>query len=106
MGSSMHEGSGANRGRSSDLRRHGLDLDVVPQCFQTLLATEATILRSPEGCLDAPGEILVDEDLTGIDVPGQMQGAGNVARVDAGDQTEGGGVCQYERLLRGIDDLD
>src|SRR6184192_3933486 len=83
---------------SSDPDRHALQLRVVMQGLQALLASDAALLVAAEGGLDAARHPLVHVDLPRLEPGGHAVGAGQVARPDAGGEA-------VRRVVRGTDCL-
>src|SRR5439155_27038486 len=71
-------------GRSpSEPDRHALELRVMMQGLEALLASDAALLVAPEGCLDPACHPLVHVDLPGLEPRGDAVSARQVARSDS-----------------------
>jgi hypothetical protein len=83
----------------ADAGGDALDLAIALEAFEALLAAEAGLLVAAEGDFDATGKVLVDVDLTGIDVAGELVCPGEIAGEDTGDKAEAGAVGQLKRVF-------
>src|SRR5438105_465146 len=73
----------------SDPDRHALQLRVMMQGFQALLASDAALLVAAEGGLDPARHPLVHVDLPGLEPRCDAVGAGQIAGPDAGREPVG-----------------
>src|SRR5207249_4867176 len=84
---------------SSDPDRHALQLRVVMEGLESLLAPDAALLVAAEGGLDAARHPLVHVDLPGLEAGGHAMGAGQVARPDTGGEPVGRVVGGPDRVV-------
>src|SRR5262249_53308182 len=76
----------------SDPRGDRLHPEISAQRLQSFLASEAASLRAAKGRFDTAREVLVDEDLAGVDGLCESEGTRNVACIDSCNETELGTV--------------
>ena len=78
---------------------HVFDPRVVVQPYQSPFAPEAALLIAPEWGTGAAGEVLVDHDVSGLDVVRKAKCAVDVAGEDSRRQTVVGVVCRPQGFL-------